>query len=434
MTLEAPVQFPPSWTERPLSSLLKRKKVTGAPHLPLLAVYRDHGVVLKGSRDDNHNKAGADLSGYQVVESGDLVVNKMKAWQGSVSVSELTGLVSPAYLVFDVGHDAHGRFLHYLLRSRPLVAELARLSYGVRPAQWDLRWDDLKMLRLALPPGHEQRRIAGYLDAETGRIEALVAAKRELAGKIESLRSAWLSKLVTRGIGQADLRSSGVPWAPEIPVGWKESRLVRLARLGSGHTPSRSRPDWWEDCRVPWITTSDVHQMRSDEIEYVEHTAENVSELGLANSSAVRHPAGTVVLSRTASAGFSAIMATDMATSQDFVTWTCGPYLNPRYLLLCLRAMRTDLLERLAQGSTHKTIYMPDIASIRVPVPPMSEQKAIVEEYWHRARKLIEVRRAIEVQLPILEEYQQALITTTVTGETPLPSGWAAEEMEEVVS
>ena len=61
-------------------------------------------------------------------------------------------------------------------------------------------------------------------------------------------------------------------------------------------------------------------------------------------------------------------MGSDMATSQDFVTWTCGPLLEPRFLLLCLRAMRRDLLERLAQGSTHKTIYMPDIESIRVPL------------------------------------------------------------------
>ena len=89
--------------------------------------------------------------------------------------------------------------------------------------------------------------------------------------------------------------------------------------------------------------------MRSDNIEYVLETREKISEVGMANSSATLHAAGTVVLCRTASAGYSAIMGADMATSQDFATWTCGPLLRPRFLLLCLRAMRKDLLASIVQ-------------------------------------------------------------------------------------
>ena len=72
-------------------------------------------------------------------------------------------------------------------------------------------------------------------------------------------------------------------------------------------------------------------------------TRECISEIGLENSAAEIHPKGTVVLCRTAaSAGYSAVMGKDMATSQDFVTWTCGPELDPFYLLWCLRVMRSD--------------------------------------------------------------------------------------------
>src|SRR5581483_11600705 len=124
---------------------------------------------------------------------------------------------------------------------------------------------------------------------------------------------------------------------------WPRVKLTLLARLGSGHTPSRSRPEWWEDPTIPWITTGDIAQMRGDRIEFIESTKFSISELGLANSAAELHPAETVVLSRTASVGFSAIMARPMATSQDFATWTCSPRLRPRFLLLCLRAMRAEL-------------------------------------------------------------------------------------------
>lgn len=111
-----------------------------------------------------------------------------------------------------------------------------------------------------------------------------------------------------------------------------------------------------------------------------------------------------------------------MATSQDFVTWTCGPLLEPRFLLLCLRAMRTDLLERLAQGSTHKTIYMPDIKSIRIPLPPLEEQRQIVTRTWDEIRRIDDVVDRLDSQVQLLREHRQALITAAVTGELDVPA------------
>ncbi|MEV8309941.1 restriction endonuclease subunit S [Streptomyces flavidovirens] len=151
-----------------------------------------------------------------------------------------------------------------------------------------------------------------------------------------------------------------------------------MARLGSGHTPSRNSPEYWENCTVPWVTLADVWQLRSGTTNVISDTKEKVSALGLANSSAVIHPAGTVILSRTASVGFSAIMGSDMATSQDFATWTCGPRLDPKFLLHALRGMSPDL-KRVATGSTHKTIYMPDIEQLRIPLPPLDEQRRIAD-------------------------------------------------------
>lgn len=110
----------------------------------------------------------------------------------------------------------------------------------------------------------------------------------------------------------------------------------------------------------------------------VTDTAELISELGVANSSAVVHSAGTVAMSRTASVGFSCILGTDMATSQDYVTWTCGPLLDNRFVLWALRAMPSTI-QSLTMGSTHKTIYMPDIEQLAVPLPPVESQRTIAD-------------------------------------------------------
>ncbi|MFG2322733.1 restriction endonuclease subunit S [Streptomyces sp. NPDC048568] len=190
-----------------------------------------------------------------------------------------------------------------------------------------------------------------------------------------------------------------------------------MARLGSGHTPSRSKPEYWENCTVPWITLADVWQLRDGRAKVISKTKEMVSPLGLANSAAVKHPAGTVILSRTASVGFSAIMGRDMATSQDFATWTCGPKLDPRYLLHALRGMAPDL-KRVATGSTHKTIYMPDIEQLRVPLPPPGEQRRIADFLDAETSRLDDLALARNRQLELLKERFLTLVLDRVRGAT----------------
>lgn len=165
--------------------------------------------------------------------------------------------------------------------------------------------------------------------------------------------------------------------------------------------------------------------MRGDRIERIFETREMISLAGLENSAAVIHPAGTVVLCRTASAGYSAIMGLDMATSQDFATWTCGPELLPEYLLFCLRAMRSDLLGRLAMGSTHKTIYMPDIEAIKIPLPPLQVQAEVVEAVRSSLREIDNLWDYIDETLELLAERRQVLITEAVTGNLDVEGGAA---------
>lgn len=280
----------------------------------------------------------------------------------------------------------------------------------------------VRSIPVSFPDVVTQRAIVGYLDMETRRIAELVSKKRQMLKMLEDRRQAVTFFGVSGRLQKReDLLPSQLPWLDQQPSHWRTAKLTLLASLGSGHTPSREHPEWWEDCTVPWITTGEVSQMRGDRIEYIHETREKISQIGLTHSAAVLHPAGTVVLSRTASAGFSAIMGTDMATSQDFVAWTCGPRLEPRFLVLCLRAMRPDLLGRLAQGSTHKTIYFPDIESIKVPVPPIHEQRNIVHEVWRRLRPIDDVVTCLERQISLLQEHRQALITAAVTGQLDIP-------------
>lgn len=310
------------------------------------------------------------------------------------------------------------KFLYWSLASTALRSRFGSEATGV--TRFGLRADSIANAPILLPSREAQQRIADFLDAETARIDALVEKKRRMIELLGERRMAAMTEGIEGRLTGRDLIPSALPWLGVRPAHWPEVKLTLIAHLGSGHTPSRDHPEWWEDCTIPWITTGEVAQMRSDRIEFINETREMISESGVANSSAEVHPAGTVVLCRTASAGYSAIMARDMATSQDFATWTCGPLLRPRFLLLCLRVMRQDLLGRLAMGSTHQTIYMPDIEAIRVSVPPVLEQDEIVDAVWERLKTFDVADDLLRHQIALLLERRQALITAAVTGELDL--------------
>jgi type I restriction enzyme, S subunit len=309
--------------------------------------------------------------------------------------------------------DIEPRFLYYSLTSSSIQSMIHAVKDGMDMQH--LFQKDIRLLPIALPPIDEQRRIADFLDTETARSESLLTVQRKARTVLFERRTANVFAVVT-GSSIAERTPSRLAWADTLPAAWRSIKLGHFARMGSGHTPSRSHPEWWENCTIPWITTGEVSQVRHDRREIITKTRECISEVGMANSAAQLHPKGTVVLCRTASAGYSAVMGEDMATSQDFVTWTCGPQLDPFYLLWCLRAMRSDLLGRLAMGSTHKTIYVPDLQALRIPLPPLADQHRIVTDIRMNNANIDAAIDVLDRQAALLAERRQALITAAVTG------------------
>ncbi len=196
-------EVPEGWRTRKAKVLFRYSKELDFPDRTVLSVYRDYGVIEKASRDDNQNKTPENLSTYQLVRPGDLVINKMKAWQGSVGISELAGITSPDYVVYRPQTSDSGRFLHYLLRSAPMATVYLSNSNGIRPGQWRLEPKRFENLELPLPPLPEQQAIAAHLDRETAKLDALKAMVQEAIDRLKEYRTALISAAVT---GKIDVR------------------------------------------------------------------------------------------------------------------------------------------------------------------------------------------------------------------------------------
>lgn len=411
-----------AWPETALKHLARVRYGLGQPPplksngVPILRATNIHRGRLVKQGLVFADLADLPLDRAPLLQAGEILVVRSGAYTGdSALVTQEWAGSAPGYdLRLSPFPTTEPRYLAYALLSAPVERQMEISSS--RAAQPHLNAEDLGDIKLPSPPIEKQRQIADYLDGATARIDRLMALLDSAMQRVHERRLRQVYDLTT-GASGSNLESTRLSWADQLPADWPVVKVTYVARLGSGHTPSRSRADWWTDGYIPWITTGEVQQVRDDRREVLTTTREMISDLGLANSSAELHPAGSVVLCRTASAGYSAVMGCDMATSQDFAVWTCGPRLDPYYLLWCLRAMRPDLLGRLAMGSTHKTIYMPDIQSLRIPLPPIEMQRRIVDEIRRRNSRLDELLDRIDRQRRVLAERRAVVITAAVSGE-----------------
>lgn len=202
----------------PLRRFLRPRQEPDRADLPVLSVYRDHGVIPKSSRTDNFNKTPEDLARYQRVASNDLVVNKMKAWSGSVAVSRFEGIVSPDYLVCEVLEGLDPRYLHLVLRSPRFVAEMGIRSRGIRPNQERLYWEDLGGIAVPVPSLEEQQQTVEAAATTMATVDSI----RDVFGRVSDLLEEWKRSLITAAVtGEFDV-SSASPRAADVTLSGAE--------------------------------------------------------------------------------------------------------------------------------------------------------------------------------------------------------------------
>ncbi len=416
--------LPSGWANPPvyarysvqLGKMLDEKRIIGthlAPYLRNVDVQWDgvntHDLPLMDFTEEDRERYNLRKGDLLVCEGGE--VGRTAVWKGELAECFFQKAIHRLRPTSDRDDP---RFFRYFMR---MSVDRGDFALSTASTIQHLTAEKLRVVRYPAPPAGQQRAIADYLDRETARLDALVAAKERLLGFLAEKRRVLITRAVTRGLEtNFPLRNSGNPWLGEIPAHWQSGCIRRFATMKTGHTPDRNQAEYWRDCDIPWFTLADVWQLRDDREIYLRETKERISQLGLANSAAELLPTGTVVFSRTASIGFSGIMPQPMATTQDFWNWIPGPKLSSEYLLYVFRAMRPEF-ERLAFGSTHRTIYQPEAAGLRLAIPPLTEQHEIVRHISTSTAHLDEIISATERTISLIQERRTALVVAAVTGQ-----------------
>lgn len=351
-----------------------------------------------------------------ILRSGDVIITKDGTIGRVARVDELPGdaTINGTMMLVRPLRRLDYRFLCHVLNGRGFQKLIDDKVSGSSIPHLFQR--DMVELEVALPPMEKQSKIAEVLDT----LDAAIRGTEAVVAKLRAMKQGLLHDLLTRGIdANGDLRPPQ-PEAPHLyhqtPLGWLpkewEARLLDdVAQRGSGHTPSKSVASYWNG-GIKWVSLADSHRL--DQV-YIRETDKEISEAGLANSSAVKHPENTVILSRDAGIGKSAILGSEMAVSQHFMAWRCGAKLNHMFLYYLLQREKPKF-EAIAMGSTIKTIGLSFFKKYAIALPPKAEQD-------REAEILLEAEGNIsrqEEELGKLKSLKSGLMDDLLTGRVPV--------------
>ena len=414
-------QIPQHWKILRMKNVFEVVSERNHPDAEVLSLYREYGVLPKSSRDDNHNVTSEDTASYKFVRVDDLVINKMKAWQGSLGISQYEGIVSPAYYVCRfINDEVSKRYYHYLLRSRTYAQEFERLSTGMRVGQWDLGIDDFMAVPALIPPIEEQRAIAAYLDDQVAQIDSIIAEARANIEEYKQFRAATIEETTLGYALPVTKKKSGIEWIDEIPVTWQALRLKSLFSFGKGLPITK---DNLVENGTAVISYGQIHAKFNRGTEIVEGLIRYVPESYIeTNPESLVHKGDILVADTsedTDGCGNAVYVDRDMQLFAGYHTIILRDIIgrNNKYLAYLFRtnAWRSQIRSRVS-GVKLFSISKKLLNMATVILPPEEDQQEIIRKLDKICREIDEIITGKEELISDLEIYKRSLIYEAVTG------------------
>jgi type I restriction enzyme, S subunit len=370
--------------------------------------------------------AGLEAPANLQVQSGDLLITRANT-PGQVGDVCFVAKARPRVILSDLIYRLRlredridGRYLSFFLLSSMSRRQIESDARGTSNSMVKISREHIKSWRIPVPPLAQQRVIAEYLESETARLDAMVAAKERVLELLAEKRRALITRAVTRGLDpNIPLRDSGIPWVGEIPMHWQLIPCRFLVDMVGGATPDTGNAEFW-DGDIPWVSPKD---MKRDEIEDAE---DHVTQLAL-SSSALRliEPPAVLIVVRGMILAHSfptAVTTRPITINQDMKALHCCEFLEPRFLRDFLRGLGACLVA-MTEESAHGTRKLESevLGRLAVCVPPLKEQGRIIAYIAAETAKLDALRVATERTIVLLKERRDGLIAAAVTGNILVP-------------
>jgi len=375
----------------------------------VITCFRDGEVTLRKNRRIEGFTESFKEIGYQGIRKGDLVIHQMDAFTGSIGVSDSDGKGTPVYICLQPKGNYSNNYYAYLLREMARAGFIKSLYRGIRERSSDFRYETFAKLFLPIPPLTEQRAIVSYLDGKVGQIDTYVAKQTQQIELLKELKQAVIANAVTKGIdNMAKLKQTGISWIGHVPQHWEQCRLKNVVSCNNETLSNNTEPS----LQIEYVEIADVKEMegivRTTHYKFSEapSRARRITKNGDIILSTVRTYLKAVALVKQegliVSTGFAVLRPKDC--NQEYISYL----LRSDYFL--------GEVSRRSFGISYPSITTDALLSIEIPIPPLSEQRAIVSYIEAKTASINKLIDAYEQQVERVKEYKQRLISDAVTG------------------
>ncbi|MCU1574254.1 MAG: hypothetical protein JWO93_2336 [Micrococcaceae bacterium] len=423
-------EVPASWKYSPLwphFHVVEDRAGSLANALELLSVSQSLGVLPRSAISDKEPRAD-DLSNYRHCRAGDVVVNRMSAYQGAVGVSPQEGIVSPDYLVLRCAEGLRPDFLVHLLKTAGVIGEIVLRLRGIgSPGAGTVRTprigaSELGRISIPLPSVQEQDMILLALDRETAQVGDLISKQKRLIKVLAEKRQALITHAVTKGLDpSAPTKTTGNPWLSEVPAHWTEKPMCHFM---TGRVDYRGATPKKTDQGIFLVTARNVRKGFIDYAASSEYIApedyDSVMSRGI--------PAvGDILMTMEAPLGNVALVDDPhVALAQRVVKFRPKNELVPEFAAYAMNSPYfQSQLESRATGSTALGLKASKLIELRLAAPSRMEQQQIVEHLNGAILRIDSLLQRAESAIKLLQERRSALISAAVTGKIDVQEGVA---------
>ena len=412
--------IPADWNIKRIKAVLCERNESNNPIQTdeILSLTNDRGVIPYKEKGDVGNKSKEDLTGYKLAYPGDIVLNSMNVFIGSVGLSSYFGCVSPVYyMLYPRNKNDSVSFFNYLFQTKELQTKLHGYGNGIMEIRMRIQMSKLNSVQLPVPPSNVQHKIAAYLDRKCSQIDAIIARQKEVIEKLKAYKLSVITEAVTKGLNpNVPMKDSGIDFIGSIPETWRICRLRNIGTLQNGISkggeffghgfPFVSYGDVYRNFSLPvqvaGLIDSSDEERRNYSVEsgdiFFTRTSETIEEVGFSSVCEETIPDAT----------FAGFLIRVRPFTDDLESRFAKYYFRSnrhRYYLV----KQMNLVTRASLGQDL-------LKSMPVLVPPKEEQIRIAK-YLDKKCNAIETSIAYKQKIvDRLTAYKKSLIYEVVTG------------------
>ncbi len=367
---------------------------------PLLSVTIANGVVYQNDITNKKDISNDDKSNYKIVPLGAIAYNKMRMWQGAIGINMLEkGIVSPAYVVAISNKKININFSYYLLKSKNMICEYEKYSYGLCSDMNNLRYEDFQNIKIPLPPLKEQEQITNFLDEKCEQIANFIEKKEKLISLLKEQKQALINETITKGLDKnVNFKDSGIEWLGEIPQHWNILKLKHIASL-------RNQKSNNIDFRIG------LENIESKTGKFIPSSEVVFEEDGIGFKK------GDILFGK-----LRPYLAKVFLTDRDgicvseFLVLKIKSESNKFIKFLMLSSLFIDIVDSSTYGTKMPRANWEFIGNLKIPLPPLKEQEQIVNFLDEKCEKIDLLIEKTKKQIKLIKEYKTTLINQAVCG------------------